>query len=145
MENREDTILTKLKTNGIQFVKFGLVGVGNTVISYVIYYILVKLEMHYMIASIMGFIVSVINSFYWNNRYVFKLHKNEKRSIFRTFFKTFLSYAGSGLILANVLLYLWIDVFGISKIVAPVINLVITVPLNYILNKYWAFNGHFKV
>jgi putative flippase GtrA len=35
--------------------------------------------------------------------------------------------------------WVWINVFGISKYVAPLINLVISIPLNFIINKFWAF------
>ncbi|MEG2931919.1 MAG: GtrA family protein [Ruthenibacterium sp.] len=29
--------------------------------------------------------------------------------------------------------------WGVSEWIAPVINLVITIPLNFILNKFWTF------
>ena len=56
----------------LQFVKFGIVGVSNTLISYIVYVILVTWGCHYLAASLLGFLISVINAFYWNNRYVFK-------------------------------------------------------------------------
>jgi putative flippase GtrA len=58
--------------------------------------------------------------------------------------KTYLSYAATGLVLANILLYVFVDVLGIHKSVAPFISLLITVPLNFILNKYWAFRKEKK-
>ena len=41
--------------------------------------------------------------------------------------------------MANILLVLFIEKYGISKYVAPLITLLITVPLNFIINKYWSF------
>lgn len=122
-----------------QFVKFGIVGFSNTMISYVVYVILIAMNIHYLFASFLGFLVSVINAFYWNNKYVFKAGEGENRALWSSFLKTFTSYAGTGLILSNVLLVLWIDVFKISEILGPIINLFITIPLNFLLNKYWAF------
>jgi putative flippase GtrA len=122
-----------------QFIKFGIVGVSNTLIAYLVYIILIAFHIHYLIASIAGFFVSVINAYYWNNKYVFK-HDNEPHVWWQTFLKTFLAYAGTGLILTNILLIMWVDVFHINAALGPVINLFITIPLNYILNKYWAFN-----
>lgn len=121
-----------------QFIKFGLVGLSNTLISYIVYVILIFLSVHYLYASICGFIVSVLNSFYWNNKYVFG-EQSEHRVWWKSLVKTFMSYAGTGLILSNVLLYIWIQLFGISEIIAPILNLLITIPLNYLLNKFWAF------
>lgn len=59
----------------------------------------------------------------------------EKRDIGGTLVKTYLSYGFIGIILNNILPWLWIGVFGISKYVAPLINLIISVPLNFIINK----------
>lgn len=122
----------------LQFIKFGIIGVSNTLISYVVYVAGVWLGLHYLLASVFGFVISVLNSFYWNNKYVFK-KEGKERNLFHTLIKTFLSYGFTGLILANLLLYLWVDVFQISEYLGPIINLMITVPLNFILNKFWAF------
>ncbi len=122
-----------------QFVKFGIVGVSNTLISYVVYVILVFLGVHYMQASIIGFLISVVNAYYWNNKYVFEKRENEERIWWKTFAKTFLSYAGTGLLLNNILLFLWVDGLKIHEMLGPIINLFITVPLNFILNKFWAY------
>lgn len=123
----------------IQFVKFSLVGFSNTLISYIVYLCLIYFDIHYLVASIVGFVISVINSFYWNNKYVFKSNCNNTKSIFFMFIKTFISYAGTGLLLANLLLYVWVDMLKIQEFIAPLINLGITIPLNFLLNKFWAF------
>ena len=122
----------------IQFIKFGIVGVSNTVISYLVYLLLVKFDSHYLIASIAGFILSVLNSYYWNSKYVFK-DKTAQRNPWRTLLKTFGSYAGTGLILSNLLLIMWIELFHIREEWAPILNLPITTIVNYILNKFWAY------
>jgi len=120
-----------------QFFKFGIVGISNTLISYIIYTALVAVHFHYLIASVIGFICSVINSFYWNNKYVFG--NQQKDNILKSFIKTFLSYAGTGLILANILLYCMVELLEVNVYLAPVINLIVTVPLNFLLNKFWVF------
>lgn len=123
----------------IQFVKFGIVGVSNTLIHYFTYLICIAIGCHYLIASIIGFMISVINAFYWNNKYVFVKKDDEYRSLLQAFFKTFMSYAGTGLILENVLLVVWIQLLHISEVIAPIVTLLITIPINFILNKFWAF------
>lgn len=124
----------------LQFIKFGLVGVSNTVVSYVVYLIFVYFGMHYIIANFIGFVAGVLNSYVWNSRYVFKEEENaEKRSFWKTLAKTFASYGMTGLVLSSVLLYLWVDILGIPSSIAPIINLVATIPLNFILNKLWAY------
>ena len=56
--------------------------------------------------------------------------------------KTYISYVFTSLILSEILLYLWCNLIGIDGYIAPIINLFITVPLNYFIQKYWAFNWH---
>ena len=131
----------------MQFIKFGIVGVSNTAISYVIYVVgLVLLqEIHflpeydYLIAQIAAFVISVLWSVYWNSKMVFTLEEGKERSVWKALIKTFIAYSFTGLFLNSILLFLWVRVFSISEFIAPLINLVVSVPLNFIINKFWAF------
>lgn len=131
----------------MQFVKFGIVGLSNTVISYVIYVRTLILfqknnlipSVDYLVAQVIAFILSVLWSFYWNNKFVFEKADNEERNIVHALIKTYISYAFTGLFLNSILSLLWVEVLGIPKIIAPIINLLVSVPLNFIMNKFWAF------
>ena len=119
----------------LQFIKFGLVGVSNAIVLLVVYYALLYIHVHYIIAYAIGFILSVLNAYFWNNQYVFK----QARSTFwRKLFKCYVSYITT-FIISTVLLYLWVDILGISDKIAPIINICITTPINFVMNKKWAF------
>lgn len=146
-----------------QFLKFGLVGLSNTLISEMIYVVIVCLKGHYLLASTTGFVLSVFNAYYWNSRYVFKEDDSrEKRIWWKVLFKTFLSYLWG--FMANLLLLaFWIDLLHIGNYMEPLaellrtwnirvldaqtlgsllaegINLILVLPLNFFLNKFWAF------
>ena len=122
-----------------QFIKFGVVGVSNTLISYVTYVICLAAGMYYLVGSILGFVISVLNSFYWNSRYVFVQEEKDFSSIIQAFVKMVLSYSFTGLILNNILLVVLVDWIHVPEIVAPLVVLLVTIPLNFILNKLWAF------
>ena len=124
-----------------QFIKFGLVGVSNTAISYGAYTLLTYFGVPYVLSNIVAFVVSVLNSFFWNNRYVFKKNENEARNTWFVLFKTFLAYGSTGLVLSNVLLVLLVEKVHMNKYIAPLLILVITIPLNFVLNKCWAFKS----
>lgn len=128
----------------LQFIKFGIVGVSNTLIHYFTYLICIFAGCHYLIASVIGFLVSVLNAFYWNNKYVFIKEENATRSLWQAFLKTFLSYAGTGLVLENVLLVIWVRFLHVPEAIAPLVTLLITIPINFILNKFWAFKDRKK-
>ena len=53
--------------------------------------------------------------------------------------KFYLAYLSTWL-LSALLLYVWVEKMKISDKIAPVINVFITTPINYLLNKYWVFN-----
>ena len=56
------------KTTIFQFVKFGIVGVSNTAISLIVYYIIYWINPEwYMIGNVAGWVISVANAFFWNN------------------------------------------------------------------------------
>ena len=128
-----------------EFLQFGLVGVSNTIISYLLYVVTLLLvsksgvKFDYIIANIVSWLLSVLWSFYWNNKFVFKKEEGEKRNILAALFKTYVSYGFTGLILNNILSVLWVSVLHISKMLAPIINLVISIPINFFMNKLWAF------
>lgn len=161
MRNRMDDILRRMvirickmsKTevsdvfinNLMQFVKFGIVGISNTVISYALNVATLLLlrpfqvNWDYIAGNLVAFTLSVLWSFYWNNRYVFILEEGESRSLFRALLKTYISYGFTGVVLNNIMSWIWISIVEVSKYIAPMINLFVSVPLNYAINKLWAF------
>lgn len=143
LEKMEQSRLAPL----VQFVKFGLVGVSNTVISYGIemlgYYVLFAHapwpdRVRIVVVTALAFAVSTINAYYWNNRYVFPGGRKTGGAHIRAFLRMAASYAVTGLVLAPVL-KVWIHERGAAYWLASLVTLVITVPLNYLLNKFWAF------
>lgn len=146
-----------------QIIKFLLVGVSNTIVSEVIYGVLIFFKVHYLPASFTGFSLSVLNAYYWSNKYVFKERADaEKRIWWKVLLKTYAAYLW-GYLVSAVLLVVWIDFVHISRWMEPlgnrfvnagydrfdaqflgselaaVFNLVITVPMNFLINKYWAY------
>ena len=109
------------KNTFVQFIKFGIVGVSNTVLSYVLYLLVIlsfkrtDYRYDYVIANLVSFFLSVLWSFYWNNKYVFTIKAGQKRNVFLALLKTYLSYAFTGILLTNVLSFVWIDVLESEK------------------------------
>lgn len=128
---------SRIKKEMIRFIKFGIVGLTNNLIYYAVYLLLLHMGIHYVIANIIGFTISVFNAYFWNNKYVFEA--DSARVWWKTFLKTYISYAGTGIVLSNLLLYVWIDMLGVSELIAPLLNLIITVPVNFLMNRFWAF------
>jgi len=122
------------KESIIQFIKFGIVGLSNTFVGLGLYYLLLWLGANYLICNAVSWVISVFNAFYWNNRYVFKNENTWLKALIRTY----LSY-GFSFLISTGLLYIFVECLGISKILAPLLCLLVTIPLNFVLNKFWTF------
>ena len=70
------------KQTFVQLLKYGVIGVLNTLITLVTFYLLnTKLGLSYGISNVTGYILGVINSFLWNRNWVFKTKNNLRREL----------------------------------------------------------------
>ena len=128
-----------------QFIKFGIVGVSNTLLSLAVTYATMAVfkfgfsidtTWSLNICTTLGYVAGVCNSYFWNKRYVFKNAKEKNGK--KAFLKTFICY-GVTYLLSMLLMDVMVVYLSIPNWIAPVPRLVITIPLNFIANKLWAF------
>ncbi len=148
----------------IQFIKFGFVGVSNTLISYGIemlcFYVLfantsfesvlnflksfnifIKPEtICITFTTAIAFIVSVTNSYILNNRFVFFNGEKKFSQHLLSYFKTICCYGVTGLVLSPII-KIFLKNNGVPYYLAAVVSLAFTIPLNFVLNKFWAFKN----
>ena len=123
-----------------QFIKFGIVGVSNTLISLAVYQLALNaLGLHYLAANALGLVISVVNAYYWNNRCVFG--GGQKRPFLKHVALDIksLTAVGGTCGLDSRRRVFWVVAMGSPEALAPVLNLCITIPLNFFINKYWTF------
>ncbi len=135
----------------LQFLGFAMVGCTNVLVSYSVnictLFLLRRvapwINYDYVVANILAFLISVLWSFYWNSKKVFEIDKI-KKPVYKLLLKSYISYAFSGIVLNNLLATLWIQVLGISKFISPLINVPITMFVNFFMLKNWAFSSKKK-
>ena len=121
----------------IQFIKFGLVGVTNTLITAFVIWILLK-GFHYSdyISNFIGYIIGLTNSFIWNRKWTFE----SKTKLSVTIFKFIVTFAISYLFqLGN--LYLLLHFTSIEHYICQLISIVVYTCINFALNKYYTFKN----
>lgn len=123
----------------MQFIKFGMVGGLNTILSLVIQWGFLAVGFHYQIGNIVAFIVTVFISYILNGQFVFQDVEGKGNFSWKALTKVYVSYSITGLFLNALLLYVWNGIIGINPAISPVINLVFTIPVNFLLNKFWAY------
>lgn len=64
------------KSGVVQFIKFAIVGVSNTAVDWVVYYLLINTVLSVTdeksIAKAISFLIAVVNSYIWNTVWTFK-------------------------------------------------------------------------
>jgi putative flippase GtrA len=131
--------MQKIKNFLKQFMKFGIVGVINTVSSWIFYYTLLFFSVHYIIATTIAYVLSSIIGFILNKTWVFK----SKNKVSSSLIKYIITY-GSSYLLNIGLMYTFVDILKISDKIAPILVLFFTIPYNYVFSKIWVFKNKNK-
>lgn len=141
--------MQKKSNTFIQFILYTLIGLSSTAVQYLAYVLVLFITDNYLpdnyhLANLAGFLLSVLNSFLWNQRFVFKCGQDERRNPLTSLLKTYIMYAGTGVALTSVLLYIFIELIGMSRYTAPLLIVVMIYPLNFIISKFWAYRTEKK-
>jgi putative flippase GtrA len=121
-----------------QFVKFGLVGVSNTVIAYVVFIVLEEaFGVWYIAASGIGFAVGATNGFLLNRSWTFRGHGEDNGAALRWF-----TVQGCGLLLDLGLIAAFVEWAHLNKLVAQAFATVIVVVITFFVNRRWTFRAH---
>ncbi len=119
----------------VQFVKFGIVGISNTLITFAVYTVLLKVfGVWYIAASAIGFIVGATNGFLLNRRWTFADHVGDAYTPVRW---AVVQSGGLGLNLG--LLYLLVHDAGLDELVAQALATVAVTITTFLVNRAWTF------
>jgi putative flippase GtrA len=119
----------------VQFVKFGIVGVSNTLITFLIYTLLLKgFGVWYIAASAIGFIVGAVNGFLLNRRWTFAGHVGDAYTPLRW---AIVQSGGLGINLG--LLYVFVHDASIDKLVSQALTTVVVTVTTFFVNRAWTF------
>lgn len=118
-----------------QFVKFGIVGVSNTLLTFVVYTLLLKVfGVWYLAASAIGFVVGATNGFLWNRRWTFREHVGDALTPVRWFV-----VQGCGLALNLGLVYVFVHDAALDKLVGQACATAVVTVLTFFANRAWTF------
>jgi putative flippase GtrA len=121
-----------------QFLKFGTVGVSNTLIAFAVYTLLLKVfGVWYVAASGVGFMIGAINGFLLNRSWTFRGHAGDRLTPVR-----WTVVQSCGLLLNLGLVYLFVDEAGLDKLLGQVPATVVVTVLTFFANRAWTFRMH---
>jgi len=119
-----------------KFLRFITVGILNTFLNYLIFYLAHGiLNIFYILASVIGFLVAFINSFFLNANWTFSKETN-----FKTLSKFFTVNTVS--LSVNIIsLTFFVEILSYSPQMGQLLGISFSLIVNYIGNRIWVFNN----
>ena len=120
--------------NWVQLAKFCTVGAAGYVVNLAVYTWLVREGLHYNVAAACSFLVAVTNNYFWNRHWTFHGDKGHVGIQGARFLVVSLLALVANLVVLQTLVH-----FGVEKIPAQAIAIVLVTPVNFVGNKLWTF------
>jgi putative flippase GtrA len=125
----------------VQFVKFGIVGISNTLLTLAVYTLLLKVfGVWYLAASAIGFAVGAVNGFLLNRRWTFRGHVGDALTPVRW---GIVQTCGLGV--NEGLLYVFVHDAHVDKLLAQVCATAVVTVSTFFVNRAWTFRVHTPV
>jgi putative flippase GtrA len=119
----------------VQLVKFGIVGVSNTLLTFAVYGLLLKVfGVWYLAASAIGFIAGATNGFLLNRRWTFSGHVGDALTPVR-----WAIVQGCGLGINEGLLFLFVHDARLDKLLAQALATAVVTVSTFFANRAWTF------
>jgi putative flippase GtrA len=125
------------RKNWLQLLRFCLVGASGYVVNLAVYTLLLKgADVHYLAAATGSFLVAVTNNYTWNRLWTFRGQRGH------------VAYQGIRFLVvstialcANLLVLHLLVSFGVGKVLAQAIAIMLVTPWNFVGNKLWSFGS----
>ncbi len=124
------------KKDFIAFIKFGITGVLNTAVDFVVFFLVSPIIGIYP-AQIVGYTCGMINSFFINRNWTFKSGES-------FFSPTFVKFAAANLItmgISIVVLAVFTQFLLLDILISKILTTVITLIFNFLLSRLWVFRN----
>jgi dolichol-phosphate mannosyltransferase len=124
--------------NWLQLVRFATVGASGYVVNLLVFAACVHVVgIDYRLASVIAFVVSVVNNFWWNRHWTFGArHDRASHQAVRFFTVSLLAFGFTYLVLVGL-----VSGAGIAKVVAQAIAIIAGTPLSFLGQKLWSFKA----
>ena len=122
-----------------QGAKFVAVGFSSTIVYLLVYYIIIfaNSEM-YFVANTAGWMMGIVNTFFWQHHFVFPSSINQAKNTRRRFVRACFMYAFS-YAMYTALIYLAVRILHIPPALAPFLIMSVTIPTNFAISFLWTY------
>jgi putative flippase GtrA len=129
--NKTEIFLKEVYT----MVRYGLVGMINTGVTALIFFILKLLGFKYLLYTLIGYSIGITISFFLNRHFTFKKRNESMKRQAIKFFGVTVSL----MLLTMLLQYLLIDLIHVPELIGVITGMVFYTVMGYILNRNLVF------
>lgn len=115
-------------------------GVLTTIVNILVYYLLTKIGLWYILSNILAWAIAVLFAFVTNRKFVFKSKNNNMLKEFYLFVSARI-FSG---VIDTLIMFVGIDILKISDLIIKVFANVVVVIINYIFSKLIIFRKEVK-
>ena len=117
-----------------QLARFLVVGVSNTLISFVVYRLLIAIDVRYFIAAPLAFAVGALNGYILNRRWTFAARDTTRARVL------YATIAAAGALSTSLLVLLFVDGLGTGRVWAYVFAIPPVTLGTFVANRLWTFS-----
>lgn len=117
-----------------QISRFIFVGILNTILGFGIYFILLSLNVYYMLALLISHLICVTHSFIWNKKWTFKSKGDGRREGLK-----FISVYSITFLINLLILAFFVEKLMFDPKVGQIFALGIVTMMSFLGHKYWSF------
>jgi putative flippase GtrA len=124
--------------NWVQLIRFGIVGGTGYVVNLAVFALCLHVVgVDYRLSAVFAWVVSVLNNFWLNRHWTFRVKQaHPVRQGFRFFTVSLIVFGFSYLVLIGL-----VDGAGVTKVLAQAIAVAAGTPLNFVGQKLWSFRA----
>ncbi|WP_367618591.1 GtrA family protein [Paenibacillus andongensis] len=118
-----------------QSIKFLIIGILNTVVGYLIYFVCLKFfDLNYIFSLLYAHVLGVLHSYFWNSKWTFKKGRKTYKNLLK-----FSGVYGVSFLINLLVLYILINYLSLTPLLSQGFALFITTLISFIGHKYWSF------
>lgn len=129
----------KLRAGFVQFLKFNIVGLLNTLVDFAVFTLLHSFGMAYGLAQVISYSAGTANSFVLNKKITFRDRSNAASGFDRAQLLKFIVLNLIVMGISLLLLHLFTDIWGFQVLISKVLATCVTVFLNFFASRKWVF------
>ena len=134
-------VLFKKSEEWIRIIKFILVGLSGIFVNVaVIWFLTEKIGLYYLYSGILSSETTVLNNFFWNDRWTFKDKINASNHGLSNRLIKFHISRFSSLMFAFLILFFMTEILSVHYLISNICSLLLVLSYNYLTSKDWVWN-----